>query len=70
MWNTRGNDLFTKLLFQMSVSLGYQYDKILIMRNAYTPKSLVEYDAQNFSIHENVLKVLKGENKISVRIYE
>lgn len=68
IWNTRRDDLLTELLFQMSVSLGYQYDRVLIMRNAYSPKGLAEYDAQNYSIRDNALKVLKGENKISVKI--
>jgi len=58
IWNTRRDELFTELLFQMSISLGYHYDKVLIMRNAYSPKGLAEYDAQNYSIRENVLKVL------------
>ncbi len=70
IWSTKSNELFTELLYQMSFCLGYKYDKILIMRNAYSPKGLAEYDAQNYIIRDNMLKVLKGENIISVKLNE
>ena len=70
IWSSKSDELFTELLYQMSISLGYKYDKVLIMRNAYSPKGLAEYDAQNILIRDNVLKVLKGDNFISVKMHE
>jgi len=70
IWITKSDEFFTELLYQMGISLGYNFDKVLIKRNVYSPKGLLEYDAQNFSLRENALKVLKGENIIAVKLKE
>ena len=38
-WADKGNDLLTDLLYEMSQALNYDFDKVALKKNAYSPKA-------------------------------
>ncbi len=68
VWVNRNEDLLTNLLYQMGLALGYNYDKVAIKRNSYTPVGHSNVDNENQSIRTNLIEVLKGEKILPMQL--
>jgi hypothetical protein len=67
-WLTRNNDLFTKLLLEMSKSLGYEFDEVQLRRSIYAPRGHEEQELKMNRLRDGLVEVMAGEKAIPVRI--
>jgi hypothetical protein len=65
IWNDRSEELLANLLFEMGLPLGYNFDKVTIRRNAYSPTGHAKIDNEKQQIRNLLIKVLNGENAIT-----
>jgi hypothetical protein len=64
MWPARKNELLVDLLYEMSTTLGYNFDKVQIKAGSYYPSGYEETENDNFEIRKLWLDILKGKNKL------
>ncbi|NMW18536.1 MAG: hypothetical protein HKK66_05855 [Chlorobiaceae bacterium] len=69
-WNINKVELHTDLLYQMSLSLRYNFDKIAIKRNVYQPVLFEKLQEEQQEIKDLVKNVLNGNQGITVTIKE
>lgn len=69
-WVNRGDDLFADLLFEMSHSVGYSFDKIHLKRSVYSPRAHGSQLLDNESIRQNLVKILNGEQPLPMRLVQ
>jgi hypothetical protein len=67
-WNTRRTDLFVDLLHRMALVLNYDFDKTHIKNSAYSPVAHSNSEQEVNEIRAGLIKVLKGEIAIPVKI--
>ena len=63
-WLTRKNELLVDLLYEMSVSLGYNFDKVQIKSGSYYPAGYEENSNNRLETQKMWLEVLKGERHL------
>lgn len=68
IWVNKNEDLLANLLYQMGLALGYNYDKVTIKRNSYTPVGHSNVEHENQSIRKGFLEVLQGERVLPMQI--
>lgn len=61
VWLHNNEDLLANLLYQMGLALGYNYDKVTIKRNSYTPIGYSNMDKENQSIRTGIIELLEGK---------
>ena len=61
LWLKRGDELFTKLLFEMSKALGYDFDEVQLRRDCYRPEAHGIIENTYLEIISCAEKILKGE---------
>lgn len=61
IWLHNNEDLLANLLYQMGLALGYNYDKVTIKRNSYTPIGYSNMDKENQSIRTGIIELLEGK---------
>jgi hypothetical protein len=67
-WVERRIDLFIDLIHKMSISLGYDFDKVHIKRTSYFPKGFGELEADQTIIRKGIVAWLKGELSVPMRV--
>lgn len=67
-WILRNEELLANLLFEMGHSLGYDFDKILIKRNVYSPVGHVKVEQEFQLIRQSIISLLQGENPLPINI--
>jgi len=67
-WNNTRFDLHTELLYQMSTSLNYKFDKLAIKRNVYLPEYFAQTEKEQVEIKELIKKILNGSQRILIKI--
>lgn len=67
-WNTRRIDLFVDLLHKMAIVLNYDFDKTHIKNSAYSPVAHGNSEQEVNEIRAGLIKVLKGEISIPIKI--
>jgi hypothetical protein len=68
IWSNKNEDLLAELLYQMGLALGYNYDKVTIKRNSYTPVAHSNMENENQIIRTGFIELLKGERVIPMRV--
>lgn len=66
-WGARRADLLIDLLYEMSVSLGYSYDKSQIKSGTYYPHGYEDADSDNWETRKLWLEVLRGNRPLAMR---
>ena len=66
IWSTKNEELLANMLFEMGQSLGYEFDKVLIKRNVYSPAGHGKIERENELIRQNFLNILQGEKYFPV----
>lgn len=59
-WMEKNDDLFIEVLYQMSIALGYEYDKVVIRRRGYVPQGHGDQENQEQIIREGMANVMSG----------
>lgn len=67
VWLHNNEDLLANLLYQMGLALGYNYDKVTIKRNSYTPIGYSNMDKENQSIRTGVIELLEGKRVLPTK---
>lgn len=68
IWTAKNEELLANLLFEMGLSLGYNFDKVLIKRNIYSPVGHGRIEKENELIRKGILDVLNGETSIPMEL--
>lgn len=69
-WANRGNDLFVELLHKMAVCLGYDFDKVHIKNQSYSPIAHGNLEAEQNLIRRGTIALLRGELALPVKVGE
>lgn len=64
----KAKELLTNLLYEMSCSLGYKYDKVHLARKVYYPKGHGDLEAENYQMRQAFLKILSDKASLPVKI--
>lgn len=67
-WFKRGDELFTELLFNMSKSLGYDFDKVQLKSDAYKPLAHVDLENAQLAVLNGWAKILNNEKPLQMEI--
>lgn len=65
-WSSRKDELLIELLYEMSLALGYSYDKSQIKSGAYYPAGYEDADSDHYETRKLWLEVLKGKRSLSM----
>ena len=71
-WSSKGFELLVDLLFEMSVCLGYDFEKLRIKREAYLPQMFADIEAQQHALRRQLLELTDGtgRRKLPVALFE
>jgi hypothetical protein len=67
-WIERRIELFIDLMHKMSISLGYDFDKVHIKRTSYFPKGFGDIEDDQTIIRKGIVAWLKGELSVPMRV--
>lgn len=67
-WVERGTELFTRLLYSMSLSLGYDFDEVQLKRDCYSPIAHGRVEREQEKIREGLVDVLEGRKPIPMYV--
>ncbi len=67
-WNKDCDWLFIDLLYFMSNSLGYFYDRVHLKRGTYYPTAHSEIENTQKGIQDNLLRILSGNSALQMNI--
>lgn len=68
VWNDRCADLFVDLMFEMSRSTGYSFDKVTLRRAVYHPKGHVDTEMAQNAMRDFFLAVATGRASIPMAV--
>jgi hypothetical protein len=68
VWSQKRYDLFIELLWTLSLSLRYQFSKVELQREVYSPMAHAEIETQNNTIRIGLAKILGGEAALPLDI--
>ncbi|WP_312364259.1 DUF6680 family protein [Sphingobacterium sp.] len=68
IWLARNEELLANLLYEMGQSLGFNFDKILIKRNIYSPVGHAKIEREQEQIRTGILDILKGEFPLQMKL--
>lgn len=61
LWGQKRYELFIELLWRLSVALKYDFTKLEIQREIYSPKGHATVEAENEAIRQGMSKIFRGE---------
>lgn len=67
-WVDKGTELFTKLLYAISQSLGYDFDEVQLKRDCYSPIAHGRIEQEESKIREGMVDIVEGRASINVAI--
>lgn len=65
-WASKRIDYLIDLLYEMGISLGFDYSKATIKRNSYVPQLYSNIESENAAIRQLLLRLLKGDRSLPV----
>jgi len=68
IWFSKSDDLFTDLLYALSQAMNYDFDKVQLQRDCYSPIAHGDQEATQANILKGLEKVLSGENPLPMHI--
>lgn len=69
-WVNKMNDLFTTLLYKMSQSLGYDYDKVQLENDCYRPEAHNTIENLQVAILSGFADVINKQKPLNIRIVD
>lgn len=67
-WVRDGNTLFTKILYEMSIALRYDYDEVQLKRDCYRPEAHVNIENAQLDVLTGLASVLRHERSIPMAV--
>lgn len=67
-WHERCDDLFIDMMFEMSKSLGFSFDKVQLRRGVYYPKLFNQNEMTEKLMRDSLLRVLSGHQPLAMRV--
>jgi hypothetical protein len=67
-WTTRGDELFTELLYFISVALGFDFDRVQLRRGIYNPRAHDENEAAYLLIRNGLVRLLNGTQPLKMEV--
>lgn len=67
-WASKNNDYLNDLLHEMSKTLGYAFDKVILKKGVYVPRGHSDLEYEQLLIRKNLIGVLSGNRPISIEI--
>jgi len=67
-WITKKDDLFIDLMYQMSLSLGYDLSKTDLQNTSYFPMGHGEMEDEQRTVRRGLAKVFKGEASFPIEV--
>ncbi len=67
-WGDRRQELIVDLLYEMSQCLGYDFEKVMIKRDAYYPSGLTDMENEGSALRKAAVKVFEGQTALKVDI--
>lgn len=68
VWLAKNEELLANLLYEMGLSLGYAFDKVLIKRNIYSPVGHATIEKENEQIRQGLIEILNSERAVPMTI--
>lgn len=65
-WKERTDTLFIDLLHKMSVALNYNFDEVLLKRQAYSPVAYGEIEDEQSKIRKGLIEIIEGKKAIKI----
>lgn len=69
-WSAKNEDLLANLLLEMSRSLGYKFDKVLIKRNIYYPRGQWNTEQEIAFIRRWLVEIVLGQRSIPFELIQ
>ena len=63
-WRDKGNDLLTDLLYKMSELLDYDFSKVTLKKNVYSPEAHGDLESDQYLLRKYVVEILDGKRAI------
>jgi len=67
-WVTRGDELFIDLLYFISVALGFDFDRVQLMRGIYNPRAHDENERAWLQIRNGLARLLSGTDPLKMAV--
>lgn len=68
IWADKKNDQLSDLLYEMSQSLGFDFDKVHIKKAGYTPQAYEDQELANNFIRHQLVDILLGKKHFPMSI--
>lgn len=68
-WTEKGNDLLTDLLHEMSRALQYDFSKITLKKNVYSPRAHGDLEWDQYLLRKYVVEMMAGKRPIWTGIF-
>ncbi len=65
---TKGDELFTNLLFATSKDLGFRFDRVQLKRGTYTPIAHGEIEAEQTELRRATLSLVTGKHALQMNV--
>ena len=67
-WFKKGDELFTELLYNMSQSMGYDFDKVQLQSDTYKPTAHVDLENAQLAVLNGWAKILNNEQALKMEV--
>jgi hypothetical protein len=67
-WSDKGNDLLIGLLFEMSVALGFTFDKVWLKKSVYYPRAHGELELDQYLFRKFFLEMMEGKRAMGTTV--
>jgi hypothetical protein len=68
VWSQRNQDLLADLLYDMSIAVGYDFDKVQIKRGIYSPRGHANMELEFEAIRRLLIDVLAGHRTLPMDV--
>lgn len=68
-WSVKANDLLIELLVEMGKALGFDFDKVELRKNVYSPKAHGKLEDEQLLLRKYVLELMEGKRAMWTGIF-
>ena len=68
-WTEKSDDLLTDLLYEMSQALQYDFDKLALKKNIYSPKAHGDLEMDQYLLRKYVVEMMAGKRPIWIGVF-
>ena len=68
-WTDKSDDLLTNLLYEMSQALQYDFDKVALKKNVYSPKAHGDLEMDQNLLRKGIVEIISGQRTLWVGVY-